>query len=129
MVLWHYTNLSDPRFTLGKRFLQLRTDETLAEPQKIGIENKQGWAAYERQKTVFLKRFDYEDEVVYPDGGCNCETYTAGTFIELETLGPMSRLEPGESTEYLESWSLFRDVDLGTTEASIRAGLRPVLKS
>ncbi|HPD14003.1 MAG TPA: hypothetical protein PLE19_03595 [Planctomycetota bacterium] len=61
MVLWHYTDLSDPRFTLGPRYLRLRTDESLAEPQKIGIANKQGWAAYFRQGTLFIKEFAYEE--------------------------------------------------------------------
>ncbi len=29
MVLWHYTDLSDPRFQLGDRFLRLSTDDAL----------------------------------------------------------------------------------------------------
>ena len=131
MVLWHYTDLSDPRFTLGKKYVQLRTDAKLAEPQKLGVADKQGWAVYAKMKSregrgasktvhhtaercdevVFIKRFGFVDGAAYPDGGCNCETYTAATFIELESLGPMVRLEPGGLAEHVERWSLFEGVD------------------
>lgn len=127
MVLWHYTDLSDPRFTIGTRYLCLRTDAALAEPQKIGLANKQGWAAYFRKGTLFVKQFAYQQGKTYPDNGCNCETYTAGTFIELETVGPMHRLEPDQSAEHVERWRLFRNVQVGSTEDSLDAALRPVL--
>ena len=129
MVLWHYTDLTDPRFAIGKRFLRLSTDENLEEPQKIGVANKQGWAAYYRKGTLFVKTFAYEDGLTYPDCGCNCETYTAGSFIELESVGPMHELEPGECAEYVETWFLFSDITLGESEESIERALEPVLKS
>jgi len=129
MVLWHYTDLTDPRFAIGKRFLRLSTDENLEEPQKIGVANKQGWAAYYRKGTLFIKTFAYEDGLTYPDCGCNCETYTAGSFIELESVGPMHELEPGECAEYVETWFLFSDIALGESEESIERALEPVLKS
>jgi len=129
MVLWHYTDLTDPRFAIGKRFLRLSTDEGREEPQKIGVANKQGWAAYYREGTLFVKKFAYEDGLTYPDCGCNCETYTAGSFIELESVGPMHELEPGECAEYLETWFLFSDIALGESEESIEQALEPVLKS
>lgn len=129
MVLWHYTDLTDPRFAIGKLFLRLRTDENLDEPQKIGVANKQGYAAYHRGGTLFIKQFGYEDGLTYPDGGCNCETYTAGSFIELESVGPMHELEPGEAAEYVETWHLFANVELGETDESVRQALDPLLKS
>ena len=127
MVLWHYTDLSDPRFTIGKRYLRLRTDESLAEPQKVGVADKQGWAGYYRKGTLFVKQFGYEDGALYPDGGCNCETYTAASFIELESVGPLCVLEPGESAEHVEIWHLFKDVDLGMTEEAMDAALCPII--
>ena len=127
MVLWHYTDLTDPRFKIGKKYLQLRTDAALAEPQKIGIANKQGWAAYLRRGTLFIKTFPYEEGLTYPDGGCNCESYTAASFIELETVGPMHALDPGDSAEHVEHWHLFQGVDAGATEESLDAALRPLV--
>jgi len=129
MVLWHYTDLGDPRFTLGKRYLRLRTDAALPEPQKIGVANKQGWAAYYRDGTLFVKQFAYLKGRTYPDDGCNCETYTAGNFIELESLGPIHAIEVGQSAEHVERWSLFKDVNIGLTEDSLDAALRPIIRS
>ncbi|MFP4056952.1 MAG: hypothetical protein ACLF0G_08790 [Candidatus Brocadiia bacterium] len=128
MVLWHYTDLTDPRFALGSKLLQLRTDARLEEPQKIGIANKQGWAAYLRDATLFVKRFPYQPAASYPDYGCNCETYTAGDFVELETLGPMTSLEQGESVEYTERWYLFQDVEGGENEEALAATIAELLQ-
>ena len=127
LALWSYTDLSDPRFTIGPRYIRVRSDPQRTEPQKIGIGNKQGWGAYSHGRTVFLKRFPYRPQATYPDYGSNCEVYTAGSFIELETLGPLARLGPGQMAEHFEEWHLFADVDVGATEASIEAALSPLL--
>jgi hypothetical protein len=127
LVLWHYTDLSDPRWTLGKKYIRLRTDEHLIEPQKIGITNKQGWAAYRLGQTLFVKRAGYIEGATYPDCGSNFETFTAASFIEVETLAPLHRLEPGASIDHTERWFLFRNINLGTTEESFDAALGPVL--
>jgi len=123
LVLWAYTDLSDPRFAIGPRYIRLRSDEGRAEPQKIGVGNRQGWAAYNLGRTVFVKRFAHRAQQAYPDYGSNVEVYTAGSFIELETLGPLARLGPGEVAEHVEEWQLFGNVDLGATEDSLHAAL------
>ncbi len=128
MVLWHYTDLSDRRWTLGPKFVRLNVDKALTEPQKVGIANKQGWAGYVHKKTLFVKRFGYEDETVYPDDGCNCEAYTAGSFVEVETLGPMHHLEPEEWATHTEHWHLFKDVKVGETDDAAEAVLRPLVE-
>jgi hypothetical protein len=113
LVLWHYTDLSDSRWTFSKEFIHLRTDSSIQEPQKIGILNKQGWAAYHRGKTLFVKSLEYENGATYPDYGCNTEVYTAGSVIEVESLGPVRKIAPGESVEHREHWHLFGGVDPG----------------
>jgi hypothetical protein len=127
LVLWHYTNLSDPRWTLGAKYIRLKTDEHLSEPQKIGITNKQGWAAYRHEQTLFIKRAGYIQGATYPDYGCNFETFTAGTFIEVESLAPLHRLEPDESATHVERWFLFRNIYTDTTEESLDEALSPLL--
>ena len=77
-----------------------------------------------------MKRFGWLKDATYPDFGSNTGTYTAGTFIELETLAPLSRLAPGASAEHTERWFLFRNVDVGTssrrsTPRSGRSWIRP----
>jgi hypothetical protein len=128
LVLWHYTDLADSRWSIGRKYIRLRTDAALPEPQKIGIMNKQGWAAYHRHQTLFVKFFDYEEGASYPDYGSNNEIYTAGTFIEVETLGPVRRLEPGMAAEHVERWYLFRNVARGETETAIDAFIRPLVE-
>jgi hypothetical protein len=127
LVLWHYTDLSDPRWTFSQKYIRLRSDEKLIEPQKMGLLNKQGWAAYLRQQTLFVKRAGYTEGATYPDYGCNFETYTAGAFIEVESLAPLQRLEPGASAEHTERWSLFQDINIGTTEESFDTALTSTL--
>lgn len=129
LVLWHYTDLTDARWTIGKKFIRLSTDAGASHPQKIGMLNKQGWAAYAHGSTLFLKRFDYEEGASYPDYGCNCETYTAGDFIEVESLSPLRRLEPGASAEHVERWSLFAGVEPGANEATLEAALNSLFEA
>ena len=123
LVLWHYTDLSDPRWTLGKRCIRLRSDEAYPEPQKIGVTNKQGWAAYLRDETLFVKRFPYQEGASYPDYGSNTETFTAGSFIELESLGPLTRLEPEAFADHVERWQLFGNIRPGSSDEEITSAV------
>lgn len=127
MTLWGYTNLTDPRWMIGKSFITLTQDPNIKESQKVGILNRLGWSAYARNRQLFLKRFPYEKGKTYPDMGCNNETYTDGTFLELETLGPMEKVEPGQTITQTEDWWLYKNVDLGNGEAGIAAALQPLL--
>jgi hypothetical protein len=129
LVLWYFTDLTDPRIVLGRRYIQLRTDASRPEPQKIGAANQQGWSIYYHaaSETVFAKRVAYKGEARYTDFGANTETYSAGDYMELETLGPIELLEPGGAVLHREQWHLFRKVKLGTDENEIEAGLVPIL--
>jgi hypothetical protein len=119
LVLWPYTDMSDARFGFGRRFVRLRSDESNDEPQKIGLANKRGWAGYVNGGTLFVKRFAYEEGASYPDYGCNNEFFTAGLFIEVESLSPLRQLDPGESIEHVERWRLFDNVNVGDDEDSL----------
>jgi hypothetical protein len=129
MTMWAYTDLSDPRWTLGPRFIRLRTDGSRSGSQKIGVANKRGWAAYARGRQLFIKRYAWDESRTYPDYGVNTEAYTAGTFIELETLGPMATLAPGSSADHQEQWSLVRDIDTSGDDDALERVLSPVLKA
>jgi hypothetical protein len=128
MAAWGYTDFSDPRWTWGKRYIRLRTDASMKEPQKIGVSNRRGWAGYFRNGLLFVKRFDWIEGGSYPDFGVNTETYTSENFVELETLGPVRTLAPGESAVHEERWTLHRDVNPGATEESLDAALSAALK-
>ena len=128
LVLWPYTNMSDPRWTFGQRYIRLRVQEAAPAPQKIGVANKRGWAAYRLGETLFVKRFDYAEGASYPDLGCNNEVFTASSFVEIESLSPLRRLEPGEAVEHVESWHLFEHTGAGDAEEQLHSALRRVLK-
>ena len=121
LVLWHYTDLTDPRWSFRKKYFSLRSDARNPEPQKIGLLNKRGWAAYLRGETLFVKRAPYVEGAAYPDYNCNFEAYTAGAFIEVESLGAVARLEPGQSAEHTEHWSLLRGVTAENLDATLDA--------
>lgn len=112
MVLWYFTDLADPRFQFDKELIELRCDKQFDNPQKIGVMNKQGWAAYYEGSSLFVKEFDYRQGTNYPDYGANCEAYSQGGYLELETLGPMELLQPSESAAHHERWRLFENVSL-----------------
>ena len=126
LVLWHYTDMSDARFRYGPRYLRLRTDASAESPQKIGALCKQGWAAYRRADELYVKRFPYEPGAPYPDYGCNVETYTAANYVELESLAPLSRLEPGATATHTERWHLFAHVATGATEEELHSAIAPL---
>ncbi|MBA3692057.1 MAG: hypothetical protein H0W77_01160 [Acidobacteria bacterium] len=108
LTLWSYTDLSDSRWQFDKDFIRLRTGGEKSEPQKIGVLNKQGWAAYQFKDLQFIKQFDFIKNAVYPDMNSNTELYTAGDFIEIESLAPLHKVEPNESTEHVERWKLLK---------------------
>jgi len=106
MVLWPYTDLSDLRWTFGRKFWLLKqSDDGL--PTKIGIAHREKWIAYLLGDSLFIKTFDHAPGGHYPDGGCNFETFTNSEMLEVESLGELVTLQPGESTTHFENWYLF----------------------
>ena len=128
MTVWNYTDLSDSRFAFGKSFIRIKTDTKKDSPNKIGLENTQGWTGYFIDGALFIKRYPYKAGETYPDKGCNYETYTAGDFLELESLGPMTRLEPGASATHVERWYLFAGVSAPRDDAALAKAIAPLLK-
>jgi hypothetical protein len=129
LVMWAFTNLSDPRWRLLERHLVLQQDPTNAVPQKLGSFNRNTWGAYLLHGDLFVKRYDaYGEPADYPDFGCSFETFTNADILELETLGPIETLAPGESLTHTERWSAFRDVRLGLwNDDELDRVLKPLL--
>ena len=128
--LWSYTDLADARWKIGTQYVQLTTDATpdaRFREQMLGLYNSSGWAAYFRHGHLFVKRAAVERGRTYPDFGCNFETYTEPGFLELETLGPLRILKPGETAEHIEHWWLFKDVPAGESETWIEQVVLPLV--
>lgn len=112
LIIWHFTHLSDPRWKFTKKYIMLRQDPQNSLPQKIGHFNRDTWGAYYLNGELFLKRYQADPAKTYPDMGASYETFTNGETLELETLGPLTKLAPGETVEHVERWTLHRNVRL-----------------
>ena len=110
LVLWPYTKLHDARLMLDDDFIMLKATPALP-PCKIGYYNPHGWSAYRLGNTLFVKRIDSGSAQIFPDHGCNAETYCNDQFVELESLGPVVNLLPGEKVSHQESWELYEGID------------------
>jgi len=127
LVLWHYTDMQDPRWTWGAKYIQLRQDPNATTPQKVGLQNAEGWAAYVLGGDLFVKEYGLDPEADYPDFGCNTETFTNGDMLEVETLGPLTKLAAdGGAVEHVEHWFLFK-ADVGEDDAAIDATVLPLV--
>ena len=130
LVMWAYTNLADPRWKFTKKYLTLRQDPSNTEAQKIGLFNRDTWAAYLLNGEAFVKRSTADPAKTYPDFGCSFETFTNNEFLEVETLGPMTKLLPGETVEHTEHWALFRDVKVAElTDKELDEVLLPLVQT
>ena len=126
LALWPYTDMSDNRLGWGEKYITIKQD-TSAGPTKIGLSADDGWLAYWNNGVLFIKRFDYQPGAVYPDGGCSIEMYTNEQMLEVETLGPVARLEPGCCARHVERWYLFAKVALPDgSEQSIDQVIKPL---
>jgi hypothetical protein len=127
LVLWSYSDLGDPRFGYSRKYVFVRCDPQAGAAVKLGLSNSLGWLAYALGGAIFVKRFAYDPAAAYPDRGSNAEVFTAGGYMELESLGPLSRVEPGAAAEHVERWSLHRCAALTPDEAAVDAVLAQIV--
>ena len=118
IALWPYASWADERLAIGERWLTVTARP--ASPFKIGHLNRTGSLGYLRDGLLFVLRFDPALGAVHADMGCNAEVYCDEQTIELESLGPLVRLEPGESTTHDERWEL-REVGPAFDAAGVAA--------
>jgi hypothetical protein len=112
LVMWAYTDLLDKRLSFTKKYLVLRQDPTNTNAEKVGLFNTNTWAAYLLNGEMFLKRAKADSAKSYPDFGCSFETFTNELFLEMETLGPLTKVSPGGVVEQTEQWALYRHINL-----------------
>ena len=120
LALWPYTRWSDPRLKLHAAAIIIH-GQALLPPVKVGALNPLGWLAYVLEGAVFIKRFSLQENAPYPDLGCNAEIYCNDRFIELESLGPLVRLEPGQSIRHEEEWELYPSLEAAPIPDEIKA--------
>jgi hypothetical protein len=138
LLLWSYAKIADPRYRFGDRLVQIdhpaigpappeqsgrRDDES-----KIGVDSAQGWGAYLLGDVLYLKRFPHESGGTYPDGGATIEVYSSAEFLELEQLGPLTTIAPGDEIVFPEDWWVFSGVSIPSDEAGALAALQPFIQ-
>ncbi|WP_031497743.1 hypothetical protein [Bryobacter aggregatus] len=129
LVMWGYTDFSDPRWIFTSKYLGLRQDSNATAPQKVGLFNPHTFGAYLLRNELFLKQYRAEPDKTYPEFFCSFQAFTNADFLELETFGPMTKLQPGQGVELIENWSLHRDVHIEHwRDEEIDAVLLPLLQ-
>lgn len=111
IVPWTYTDLSDDRWRIGRKFITL-TPKPGRPATKLGLLHLDKWIGYALPGAFFVKTVELHHGGAYPDLGCNFETFSKSDFIELETLSTIKKLAPGESIGHSETWQLFADAKL-----------------
>ncbi len=129
LIVFAFTNMSDPRWTWMEKYIALRQDPGNADPEKIGLFNPATRGAYLLNGELFVKKFEASPDEEYPDMGSSFEAFTNERFLELETLGPMRDLQPGESIDHVEEWSLHRPVSVESwNDAELDRAVAPHLR-
>jgi hypothetical protein len=109
MIVWPFTDLGDSRWHFGDHFITLSHDSAKG-PTKIGLFHRMGWVSYLNAGTLFVKRIPAVEGVPHPDDGVNFELFSNERVVELESLGPLVTLAPGQSAELREDWELLTGV-------------------
>lgn len=127
IITWSYTYLTDPRLKFTEKYALIRQDPNATGPFKIGFSYTQGWAAYALGQDLFVKFLEYDEDAEYPDMGSSVEIYTDRNILEVESLGPLRDLEPGDSMTLTERWRLYKmDRAIEPNDESVDAALRAV---
>ncbi len=104
-ALWPYFSFHDPRVGITEKYLTLRHDAARS-ATKLGLSHREGWVGHVGPAGLFTKQFAHIPGAVYPDGGCNFETFTNADIHELESLGPLQTVPPGGELVHNETWGL-----------------------
>lgn len=106
IVLWPYTDLSDPEVTISQDQVTVYASDRPSK-SKVGVPNRLGWIAYALGDELFVKWSAlHRDSELYVDRGVSAECYRDERFIEMETLGPLVTVQPGKRAMHREIWTL-----------------------
>lgn len=110
IVLWSYSRNDDPRYVVHDGALEVRSavmaDGPFSVPFKVGTSMRRGWVAHYRDGLLLVKYAGHDEDRDYADMGASGQIYSHGDFTELETLGPLTDLAPGDAAEHHEEWAV-----------------------
>jgi len=104
MAFWNNTSLADPRLRLTRREIAVRHDPAAKEYFKIGVYSDKGLVRYRNLGQTLEVTFRPCPLSDCADLGSNVEIYADRFIMEVETLGALRMMEPGQSTSHTEFW-------------------------
>lgn len=107
LTIWPYTNLKDSRLSFHNDRLVIQQNPKLKPPLKIGTRANPPAGYYYWNGLLFKKENRILTDANYPDGNSTFEVYTSSEMLELETLGPLTLLEPEQETQSIEIWNVY----------------------
>ncbi len=105
--LWPYADINSPHVQWGNRYIFFNSAITGDNAWKVGFPNPVGWLGYWVDGQLFVKSAEYDPSATYYDNQSSSECYCNAHFLELETLGPRSQIEPGATVVHRETWRVF----------------------
>ena len=105
LCFWPYAKINDSRLVLGDDYCFFK-GEPINQPFKMGYFNPHGWLGYYLNGLLFTKKFGAISNLQYPDMNCNAEVYGIDKFVELESLAPMTILQPSGIVTHQEIWEV-----------------------
>lgn len=112
LVVWPYTDLTDPRLTFGPGWVAVEgvarreAPGPAPHPVKVGADGRAGWVAYARGDDVLVVRHAVDPTATYPDRGAAAQVYADDRGAEIETVGPLADVAPGGTVEHTATWEL-----------------------
>jgi hypothetical protein len=120
LVLWPYASVEDSRLALRDGYLAV--DGVAGPDLKVGCRTDEGWIAWVREGVALVRRFDASPGDPHTDLGVNAEVFVGARYLELEVLGPLRKLDPGETAILDERWEL-RPIPAAAGPARLREAL------
>lgn len=106
IALWFGMAMDDPRVEWKRDCAILRQSDKYENTYKFGTCVEDGWIGCVVNNSLLTIKVPFDPEKNYPDRGCNYETFTNTLLTELETLGELAPLAPGEKRSHTEVWNL-----------------------
>lgn len=106
LLVWPYTDIRSEHLQIFNQGL-LVSAGMRAGALKVGAPNPLGFLAYRHGEQLFIKESHYRKGELYPDRGASHQIYCNPSVIELETLGPLIKLGPGEAVRHQEIWQVY----------------------
>ncbi len=101
----------DPRLVITDRAIEVHAANAAGlDPDdrlKVATTMRRGWVAHWGGGVLFVKRVRHDESRVYADMGADGQVFSHIDFTELETLGPLTDLAPGEAATHTEHWEIY----------------------